>query len=105
MRTQLFRGHLPAFLHPKPESALVIGLGAGVTLGSILHHPSIRSADCVEISPEVVEASKFFELANDGALTDRRTRLVLEDGRNHLLLTDRKYDLIASEPSNPWMAG
>ena len=59
----------------------------------------------LEISPEVVEASRFFEADNHRALADPRTRLVVGDGRSHLLLGDEQYDVIVSEPSNPWMAG
>ena len=58
-----------------------------------------------EISPEVVEASRFFEPENARALADPRTRLIVGDGRTHLMLGRDTYDVIVSEPSNPWMAG
>ncbi len=59
----------------------------------------------LEISPEVVDASQFFDAENHRALADPRTRLVVGDGRTHLMLGDETYDVIVSEPSNPWMAG
>ena len=59
----------------------------------------------MEISPEVVEASRYFADVNLGALDDSRTQLVLGDGRSHLMLSSRKYDVIISEPSNPWIRG
>jgi spermidine synthase len=59
----------------------------------------------IEISPEVVEASSFFADDNHHALADPRTRLIVSDGRSHLQLTADRYDVIISEPSNPWMAG
>ena len=59
----------------------------------------------LEISPEVVEASAYFARENRGALADPRTQLIVGDGRSHLLLTRRRYDVIISEPSNPWIAG
>jgi tetratricopeptide (TPR) repeat protein len=59
----------------------------------------------LEMSPEVVAASAFFEKENGHALSDSRTRLIVGDGRSHLLLADDRYDVIISEPSNPWMAG
>ncbi len=104
MLTQKLLAHVPLLLHPDPRHVAVIGLGSGVTLGSALRHP-IAGADMLEISPEVVEASAFFRAENHDALADRRTRLIIGDGRSHLLLSRRTYDVIISEPSNPWMAG
>lgn len=104
MLTQKVLAHLPLLLHPNPRDVLVVGLGSGVTAGSALVHPIAR-LDVVEISPEVVEASQYFAPDNGNALADPRTRLIVGDGRSHLLLSKRKYDVIVSEPSNPWMAG
>jgi spermidine synthase len=61
--------------------------------------------DTIEISREVVEASRFFEAENHRALADPRAHLIIGDGRSHLLLSQSRYDVIVSEPSNPWMAG
>jgi spermidine synthase len=104
MLTQRVLAHLPLLLHPAPQEACVIGLGSGVTAGSALAHP-LRRLEVVEISPEVVEAARLFGRFNRGVLEDPRLVLRVADGRNHLLLTDRRYDVIISEPSNPWMAG
>ena len=104
MLTQSLLAHLPLLLHPDPQDVGIIGLGSGVTLGAALRHP-IRRADMLEISPQVVEASAWFEAENGAALDDPRTRLILADGRSHLLLSSQSYDVIVSEPSNPWMAG
>ena len=59
----------------------------------------------VELEPAVVEASKFFVKENRGVLRDPRVRLVVEDGRNFILTSEKRYDVISSEPLNPWMAG
>ena len=104
MLTQKLLAHLPLLLHGAARDVLVIGLGSGVTLGSALTHP-IAHADVLEISPEVVAASALFQDENRHALADPRTHLVVGDGRSHLLLSRRRYDVIISEPSNPWMAG
>jgi len=104
MLTQRLLAHLPLLLHAAPRTVGIIGLGSGVTLGSALRHPLVR-ADVIEISPQVVEASRFFTIENHDALGDSRTRLVLGDGRTHLSLAAARYDVIISEPSNPWMAG
>ena len=63
MLTQRLLAHVPLLLHPAPRAAAILGLGSGVTLGSALRHP-IERADVLEISPEVVEASRFFEPEN-----------------------------------------
>lgn len=104
MLTQKLVAHLPLMLHANPRRAAVVGLGSGVTVGAALGHP-IERVDVVEISPEVVEASRFFEKENHNALADPRTHLIVGDGRSHLLLTGQQYDVIMSEPSNPWIAG
>jgi spermidine synthase len=104
MRTQILSAHLPLLLHTNPQSVLVVGLGSGITLGSVLRHP-VETVECVEISPDVVEASRYFDAYSGAPLDDPRVRLIVGDGRNHITLTDRRYDVIISEPSNPWIAG
>ena len=102
--TQLLLGHLPAVLHPKARRGLVIGYGSGMTTGALLHHP-MDSVDVVEISPEVVESDDLFQSFNGNPLGDPRTHLFIEDARTFLYRTPHKYDVIVSEPSNPWIAG
>ena len=104
MDTQTLLAHFALLNHPHAEDALVIGLGSGITAGEILHYP-VKRLDVVEINEQVVEASDYFLEWNNRVLEDPRTRLVIQDGRAHLALTDRKYDLVTSEPSNPWMSG
>ncbi|MCH7675256.1 fused MFS/spermidine synthase [candidate division KSB1 bacterium] len=108
MPTQLLLAHVPMMLHPNPVDALVIGLGGGVTVGSVLTYSSIQKVDLVEVSPEVVEVVRdygFFDEVNNRPFLDNRLNLIVTDARNHVDLTSSKYDVIISEPSNPWMAG
>jgi len=104
MRTQILSGQLPMLFKPDPEKVLVIGLGTGITLRQILDYP-VKRVDCVEISPEVVAISRHFSEENEQVLADPRVRLLIGDGRNHLLTRDESYGVIISEPSNPWQAG
>lgn len=104
MLTQKLVAHLPLLLHENPRDVAIVGLGSGVTVGAALSHP-ISRVDVVELSPQVVEASHFFDEENRHALQDPRTHLIVGDGRSHLLLSARQYDVIISEPSNPWIAG
>ncbi len=102
--TQLMLGHLPLLLHQGAENVLVIGLGSGMTLGAVAQHP-VKAVDVVEIEAAVVDASKYFQDFTGDSLNDPRVNLIVADGRNHLALTSRQYDVIISEPSNPWISG
>jgi spermidine synthase len=105
MLTQRLLGLLPVLLHGKAQDICIIGLGSGVTADSALAPGGVRHADVIEISPQVVEASRLFERENGRVLSNPAVRLIVGDGRSHLLLTPRRYDVIVSEPSNPWMSG
>jgi spermidine synthase len=104
MHTQLMSGHIPLFLSPESKRVLVIGMGSGVTAGAVARHP-VERIDVVEIEPAVVEAAAFFEKENHNVLQDPRLKVVIADGRNFLLSTPATYDVIISEPSNPWISG
>ena len=82
----------------------MIGYGSGVTVGAALQFPVSR-LDVIEIEPAVVEAAKFFGPYNHNAHEDPRLRVYYDDGRNFLQSTTTLYDVIISEPSNPWLAG
>ncbi len=104
MRTQLLLGHLPVLFRGDVRDALIIGLGSGVTAGALsTHHPD--RIDCVEIEEKVAVASRYFERENLGVLDKKEFHLILDDGRNFVHHTSRKYDVITSEPSNLWMSG
>src|SRR4029079_11035562 len=105
MLTQRLLAHVPFLVSEKGGRALVIGLGSGVTASAALTHDP-ASVTAVEISKEVVDAARgFFEGANHRVLENPRLRLVVGDARQHVLATPDRYDVIISEPSNPWMAG
>jgi spermidine synthase len=104
MLTQRLLAHLPLLLHSSPRHVAIIGLGSGVTAGSALAHDVAR-VDVLEISPQVVEASAYFSRENNEPLRDPRLNVIVGDGRSHLKLGSSRYDVIVSEPSNPWMSG
>ncbi|MBU4414038.1 MAG: fused MFS/spermidine synthase [Proteobacteria bacterium] len=104
MVNQLLLGYLPVLLHPDPQNAFVLGLGSGITVGALAQYP-LREIDCVEIEQAVVEAARYFNNYNHNVLKDPRLNLIIADGRNYLLATRKRYDIIVSEPSNPWIAG
>lgn len=105
MPTQLLIGHIPGLLHTNPKKVLVIGFGSGVTVGALTRHPSIERIDCLEISPAVIEAGKFFSHVNEQCLLNKKVHIIIDDAKNFLTLNKEKYDVIISEPTNPWTAG
>lgn len=102
--TQILLAQLPMCLKPEAREVLVVGLGSGITAGSVLRHP-VERLDMVEISGAVVEAEWFFRPYNYSALLDPRLHLHVDDAKTILKVTRRRYDVIISEPSNPWIAG
>lgn len=104
MPTQILLGQIPLILHPKPEEVCVIGFGSGVTVNSILTH-QVKEVDCIEISKEVIQTAEFFKEVNNDCLADERLKLFIDDAQSFIKTTNKKYDIIISEPSNPWMAG
>jgi spermidine synthase len=103
--TQLMLGHIGAVAHPAPRRVLVIGFGGGMTLSALARYPGIESLDCVEIEPAVVGAAPYLKSLNRDVLKDKRVHILYDDGRNFLFTTHNRYDLIVSEPSNPWVEG
>ncbi|PIX14087.1 MAG: hypothetical protein COZ72_06850 [Elusimicrobia bacterium CG_4_8_14_3_um_filter_50_9] len=105
MITQLFSAHLPVMFHNDPGEVLVVGLASGVTLGGVCRWKNIQKIDCVEIEPAMIEASHYFDEWNGRPLEDKRVKVFTSDARNYLLSAKKKYDVIISVPSNPWMSG
>lgn len=104
MPTQILIGAMPLLMREHTGNVLVIGLGSGVTLGAIQQFP-VKRVTCIELEPAVVEASAFFNEHNNRPLEDERLQMVSNDGRNFIYTTDERFDVIVSEPSNPWVTG
>ncbi len=98
-------GHVPVLAHPNPRTALVIGLGAGVTLSAVASHPEIEEITLVEIEPVVPGGTALFSDVNDDVMNDPRLRIVFQDGRNYLRTCGRKFDVITADPIHPWAHG
>jgi spermidine synthase len=104
MQAQVLLGQIPLLFAPLARDVCLIGFGSGVTAHAVLTHP-VRRLDTVEIEPQVIAAGRFFENVNLRPLGDPRTHLILEDARTALQYRPQTYDVIISEPSNPWIAG
>lgn len=104
MPTQLLLGHLPMLLAKNPKDVLVIGSGSGITLGAVEQY-NIKNVELIEIEKAVLSAANYFKKENRHCLSDKKLKIIVEDGRNYLLKTNKLYDVITSEPSNPWIIG
>ena len=99
--TQMLVSDLPMLSKPEAKDVFVLGLASGMTAGTVLAFP-IDRLDVAENCDPVIEASKLFDHWNDQVLSDPRTRLWRADARTVLKLREQKYDVIITEPSNPW---
>jgi len=97
-------GHLPMAIHPNPRTALVIGLGGGATAGAVSVHDGV-DVDVVELAGSVVRGARFLESINYGVLSRPNVHVRVDDGRNFLMLTPRRYDVITADVIHPIFAG
>jgi spermidine synthase len=105
LRYMRLQALLPLIVHGgEPRSALVIGLGTGITGGALLAYPGLQDRVVAELLPAVVRAAPQFE-GNHGIASDPRVEIRLRDGRRELLRSDQTYDLITLEPPPPSAAG
>ena len=105
MDTQVLLGLAPVAARPHTASALVIGYGSGVTTRVLADVPGMQRVRVVEIEPAVLGMSRFFTHVNDSVLFRPTVSTVVDDARSALQLDRARYDVIVSEPSNPWLAG
>ncbi len=103
--TQIMLPLIGALLHPEPRSALIVGLGTGESAGWLADVDSIERLDVVELEPVMVEVAKACAVANRHALDNPKISLTYDDAREFLLTSPARYDLIISEPSNPYRTG
>jgi len=105
MNTQVLVSLLPALAHPSPRRAFVVGLGSGVSARTLADVPGVERVDVVEIERAVLRASRFFDFINRDVLADPKVHVIEDDARSALQLAREPFDIIVSEPSNPWIAG
>ena len=103
--TQVMGGLIGAALHPEPRRALVIGLGTGSTAGWLAAVPSIERVDVVELEPAILHVAEVCAPVNRDVLGNPKVRIAIGDAREDLLTSRERYDVIFSEPSNPYRAG
>ena len=103
--TQLVSGVFAAMLHPNPKSAFIVGLGTGETPGWLAQVPTMARVDVVELEPAIDKMARLCRHVNHDVLNHPKVHIIYDDAREVLLTTPTRYDLIFSEPSNPYRAG
>ncbi|MEA2490118.1 MAG: spermidine synthase, partial [Acidobacteriota bacterium] len=103
--TQVMGGLVPAALHPDPRRALVVGLGTGSTAGWLGSIPSMERVDVYEIEPAIRRIAAACVDVNRNVLANPKVHVAYGDARELVLTNRQHYDIISSEPSNPYRAG
>src|SRR5690606_30483779 len=103
--TMVMAGALPLALHPDPKRVAVIGWGSGLTTQTLLGSAKPEVVDTIEIERAMVEGARLFGDRVSRAYDDPRSRVRIDDARTFFSTGARKYDVIVSEPSNPWVSG
>ncbi len=105
MQCQYTLGHLPMLLNKNPKKVFVLGTGSGMTLGATSVHPSVQQITLAEIEPKVLGVARTFGIYNHYVLNNPKLRIVFNDGRNFLMTTKEKFDVITADPIHPWFSG
>ena len=103
--TMVLTGALPLALKPEAKSAAVIGIGTGLTTHTLLQSLDLERVETVEIEAAMVQAARGFLPRNSAAFADPRGTIVIDDAKTYFSARQRRYDIIVSEPSNPWVSG
>lgn len=98
--------HSALFTHPSPQEVLVIGGGEGATLREVLRHDPVQKATMVDIDEELVKlCQKYLPEWSEGAFTSPKTKLVFEDARSFVEKTEKRFDVIISDLTEPIKEG
>jgi spermidine synthase len=97
--------HIPALLAEKRNNIMVVGLGTGVTAGELTLYPDVKRIDVAEISPSVVEALPYFGEFTHRVQKDPRVHILMGDAFRVIGRSKKNWDIVISEPSNPWVIG
>jgi len=103
--TMVLTGALPLAFRPDARQAAVIGVGTGLSSHTLLANAAMERVDTIEIEPAMAEASRLFAPINSNTFADPRSNIVFEDAKAYFSSHNRLYDIVVSEPSNPWVSG
>jgi spermidine synthase len=103
--TMMLAAAIPLSMHLNPKKVANIGIGSGLTSHTLLADPRIQRLDNIEIEQKMVEGAKLFGASVERTFTDKRSKIIIEDAKTHFSAKKENYNLIISEPSNPWVSG
>lgn len=103
--TMIQLGMIPMSLKKDATDVAIIGLGAGITTKSILANPKIQNVKTIEIEKEIIEAARNFIPQANEIFNDKRSEIIIDDAKSYFAAGNKKFDIIISEPSNPWVSG
>ncbi|MCX7893689.1 MAG: fused MFS/spermidine synthase [Burkholderiales bacterium] len=103
--TMVMTAALPLAYRPDAKRAAVIGIGTGLTTHTLLANLGLERVDTIEIEPAMAEAARGFAPRNGAAFADPRSRIVFDDAKTFFSTGNERYDIVISEPSNPWVSG
>ncbi|MDI1301619.1 MAG: spermidine synthase [bacterium] len=103
--TMVLLGGIALLAHPEARTAAVIGMGSGISANVLLSGPDLRSVDIVEIESAIVDGARFFGAHSARVFQDPRSHIHIDDAKSYFAAYNKRYDLIISEPSNPWVSG
>jgi spermidine synthase len=103
--TMTLLGALPLLARPEARSFANIGFGSGLTAETVLSHTGTQALDTIEIEPAMAVGALAFHPRVDRAFQDRRANVYFEDAKSYFARHGKRYDVIISEPSNPWVSG
>lgn len=103
--TGILAGALPVIYHPSATKAAVIGIGSGLSSHALLTTQRLKHVDTIEIEPAMLEGARKFGVRNERVYSDQRSKIYIDDAKSFFSTQQTKYDIIVSEPSNPWVSG
>lgn len=103
--TMVLTAAVPLAHRPQARTAAIIGIGTGLTTHTMLAAQGLERVDTIEIEPAMAEAARYFSARNANAWADPRSRIAFDDAKTYFSTHNARYDIIVSEPSNPWVSG
>jgi hypothetical protein len=103
--TMVLASALPLAYRPDAKLIANIGFGSGLTSHAVLGSPTVMRVDNIEIEPAMIEGARLFGPLTERAFNDQRSHFHIDDAKSFFAAQQKKYDVIISEPSNPWVSG
>lgn len=103
--TMILLSALPLAAYPDAQTAAVIGMGSGISSNTLLKTDRLKTVDTIEIEKAMVEGARYFKQHSELVYSDPRSHIHIDDAKSFFSVNNKQYDLIISEPSNPWVSG